>query len=496
MKLKLTTLVISILILQMHSSSQNISWGKEAKANRASGELYSLGWHNGFLYNIEEEGAGTMKMGGDIQLEKISKDMTLMSSKKIKTEINAFSNTFYEKIDDEFRMYTIAGSLKDKLKIIYNAYTLDAQSKGSTEIMDFMPVDDYGAYGYTYDFCISPNKEKMGYTNMFYDVKDEKYLINVHSFNTNGGETKSTAKEEQITGKLFNARIIQTEVDNKGNIIICYVVREEKPTKFVHKLLVLNSEHEVLVDRSLEFDKFFIGNITIKLSNRNEAFFTGMIGSTESENRAYSGFVIGKFNSETYGIEAIKEYPYTDEFFQGLGYKIKKDGRIKFSGSYLLDLELDNQKGGGYFIANHKDYYRNSGIANKEILVIPFDSELDMGDVKVVPRHLNSYAPLLNGLGYFSFIQNSELNIVYTDHIDNEKVTELDDLKETDNPKDKKAAIYLAKIRKGTPIKRSIISSENSIGGYLIPEKCQESNGKVVLNVGNKSKVLYGELKE
>ena len=204
-------------------------------------------------------------------------------------------------------------------------------------------------------------------------------------------------------------------------------------------------------------------------------------------------FFIGKFNSKTFEIETIKEYPYTEDFFKSLGYKVKKDGEIRFRGQYKLDIFLNDQ-GGGYFIANHKSYYRSTGIVNKELLVIPFDSDLGMGDIQVIPRHLNSYKPLLNGLGYFAFIREGALNIVYTDNKENLKVKELERARETANPMGGSAAIIIAEIDGNNPVKRSVLSTENKINGYLLPKKCHANESKFVVNIGNRGKVLYGEI--
>ena len=56
------------------SHAQTVNWGNEAKTNRASGEPTSLGWHNGYLYDIERDQAGV------ILLEKLSVQMELISS--------------------------------------------------------------------------------------------------------------------------------------------------------------------------------------------------------------------------------------------------------------------------------------------------------------------------------------------------------------------------------------------------------------------------------
>ena len=91
-------------------------------------------------------------------------------------------------------------------------------------------------------------------------------------------------------------------------------------------------------------------------------------------------------------------------------------------------------------------------------------------------------------------MKDGDLHLIYTDHRKNLHITDLDKLKEADNPKDSQTAIFHAQISEEGEVVRNIISEKNKINGYLIPTKSLCENDEYLINVGNRSKVMYGKI--
>lgn len=500
-KLILISSLLFSSLLMGQAQESSLRWGSEAKANKASGYLYSLGWYNGYLYNIEIEQGGTMKMGGSLHLEKLSKNMQLTLSKEINIDgLNAWSALHFLLVEGKINIYTILRKEDNRKEgaLFCFSYDLNGRLKNKKMVFDFKEYvfDDYESSGgfSSYAFGNSTNKEKVIYAFTLKKKKSEEYKMVVVNFDPDGSNSKLVEWGSRKEG-ISSLGINQLLSDNNGNIIINYYTRTDNGSVSQDNLTVINEGGNEILDEKLVFDDFFLDRVEAKISEDNLVYFTGMLGSERKGKQTHNGFFIAKLNDEKTDIEQFKPYPYTEEFLTKLGYKVKENGKVNFLGKYEMNIEL-KKSGGGYLIANHVERYRSAGISNKELVILPFNQDIEVEAPIAIPRELKSYAPLLNGLGYFSFIHNEKLNIVYTDHIKNVNVNSFDNIKAADNPKDKTAAIYMATLKDGDKsFERKILSFENKINGYLIPDKCQSEDGKYVINVGNKSKVLYGELK-
>lgn len=494
----LNSLTISFLILITSlpntTNAQSIIWGTAAKANKATGWVYSLGWHEGSYYTIEMEKAGSMKMGGKLRFEKLSNNMSLGFSKVLDVGMTAFSEAEFQIVDGELKIYSLQGQAFKDIFIYCDTYSLNGVKKNRKEVTKVPKRKCSNSYYTSNEFSFSPNKKHVVWSSICTDDKLNKYEFSSLIFDANGENLKRINTEFSVEGKLSNVYFNQLEIDNSGHTIISYNVSQTKPTENYSKLLILNNEGEIVLDKKLDFDEFFLGRIKLELSKNSEVYMTGLLGTTVDGKSSYGGFFMAKLNATTYELDKFQSFPYSEEFFLSLGYKIKKDGRVKFYGSYSLDIIL-NDNGGGFLVANHKQGYKSTGTTDKELVVLPFSSELVMESPMVVPRSLNSYPPLLNGLGYLGFCKNDKLYLVYTDHVKNINNQSFEDIEAADNPKDSKAAIYIATVESGTSVKRKIIARENKIKGYLIPRKSNADQDNIVISVGNKANVLYGRIK-
>jgi len=172
-----------------------------------------------------------------------------------------------------------------------------------------------------------------------------------------------------------------------------------------------------------------------------------------------------------------------------LGYKIKKDGRVKFKGSYDLEI-ITNQDGSGYLIADHvirqENYY-----AGKESIVFPFDKEGQLnGDKVVLPKDQSG----TEGLGYFAFSRNNQLYILYNGVIKNLEINSLDDLKSMKKVDDNGSATLVATIENGEKLKREMLFSYKEQDGYLVYDKCFYDEKGILINIMDKKKLRYGKL--
>ncbi len=496
MKYLCSALIALALIISIPKSTcaQSITWGVEAKANKATGLVYSLGWHEGFYYTLERDGPSAMKTGSRLRFEKLSKNMSLVSSKSLDVEFFSNNPAKFQIVDGKLKIYSMQSGGFKETAIFCDTYSLEGEKLDRVEIAKVSSDNCAGFPLSESQISFSPNKKHVVWSTVCELDNENLYEFRTITFDQNGENIQKHTTKFTPEGKLTSVEIRQVEIDDKGHAIISYYVSEKKPIQYFRAFLVLNGEGEVIINKKLNFDNFFLGKITLKLSNDRDVYLTGQVGTEEDGKSTYGGFFVAKLDSLTYEIDKFQSFPYTEEFFLGLGYKVKSDGRVKFHGVYSLDIIL-NDKGGGFLVANHKESYRSTGITDKELVVLPFSNDLIMEAPMVVPRSLNSYPPLLNGLGYLGFCKGNKLYLVYTDHVKNINEQSLDDMQSVDNPKDGKAAIYIATIEPGTSVKRKIISRENKIKGYLIPGKSNADQENYILNVGNKSKVLYGRIK-
>ena len=486
-------LAINSILISNIALGQTVKWGQEAKTDKASGSITSLGWHEGYLYNIEREGAKSFSFGGELRLEKLTKDLKVVLSKELEEAKSYLSH--FEIQGEEIVVYkTDYTRSSRKMDIIKVRFNLNGQLLGKEEIVTIELKKGYipsGGFSSSPDGSIinlflaltNEDKKELELVSLTFDSKTEAGFKRVdQSFTLEEGKTYATAEEYKVDN-ASNVYVVLKSSEKFNSDILC------------NHLLVLDKNGEYLLNKKLDFEDFLLTEIEVKISSNNQAYFTGMISTyNDKESLMNNGFFLFDLDQSTFEIGNFKSFVYNEEFFLSLGYKIKKDGYVKFSGLYNLEIIL-NDNGGGFLVANHKTNFRSSGVSNKELVVLSFSDDLTIDAPLVVPRSLNSYPPLLNGLGYLGFCRGTELHLVYTDHEDNIEEKLLEDMKDADNPLDKKAVIYIASVTPGEGVKRKILSSENEIKGYLIPDKCQSTNDKVILNVGNKKKTLYGEIK-
>ena len=348
-----------------------------------------------------------------------------------------------------------------ELFLYYDSYTLDGEKIKTKQIANITANNSSTSINNRYEFNASSNKNTIAFVGIYPELNEGFFTMAISLFDQQAENFREFLFEFKTENKLEGVALSQLEIHNKGNVLINYLVKEEKTNRRSSKLLFISSDGKILLDQALEFEDFFMDNIKLKVSENNEIYFTGMLGTEENNNTSFGGFFIGRFNAETYEIETIKPYAYSEEFFLSLGYKVRENGKVTFSGYYTLDLVLKHN-GGGFFIATHLDL-KGFDSENLELVIIPFNEKLEMDNPKAIPRYLNTTA-VPNGAGYFAFIRENQLHLIYTDHVENIETNLVEEAYKLDNPKDRKAATFLATIEYGESVRREVIVRDNEIG--------------------------------
>ena len=487
MKVIKSLLSIALCLFFYTNSAQTINWGAEADAGT---EMYKMGWHEGFLYNAQ------FNFDESFLIQKIANDMSVALSKEIKIE--GASNTspvHFQISDDQIQVFIVKelGKSEGGTQLFLETFDLEGDFIKSKLIYAFEKkgLKSFGGSGSIIASSADGKKLALAQTLYANGVK-ESFDIQLYTFDSNGENLEVFSKSIVAYRDLKSRELKELFIDSKGNFIVNYAVQEYTPYRKYSKLLILDDKGSTVVDRGFKFDDVAYAQVEMELSDDDRLYITGMLEKAVNGRLANVGFFISNFSKETFVLNEIQEFKYEEDFFLKLGYKVKDDGRVSFKGVYLLELVIEKNK--GFLIASHR-MQPETVTYDAEILVIPFDSELKLSGTKVIPRLLTLSVAMQNGFGYFSFIENGGLKVIYTDHSKNLEINELDNLKITSSPNSNNAVLYLATVNPNEPIQRSILSISNPIEGYLIPKKCQAEDGRYVLNVMNKGKVIYGEVK-
>src|SRR5690606_15227342 len=185
--------------------------------------------------------------------------------------------------------------------------------------------------------------------------------------------------------KDFEIKISDIAISNNGSIVTSYGVREEYGDPYHYALKVMNEKGEFMDPINLKVEEYYLSNIKF-VPYTDYFMLSGYFVVEKEKYNVVTGFFLAKLDPNTNKINNLSSFPYTEEFFTSLGYKISKDGDVNFGGGYDLNIIPDN-KGGGYLIADHSVGSRASyHLSSLESIIIPFDKNGDLGDKIILPK--------------------------------------------------------------------------------------------------------------
>lgn len=480
----------------------SINWGPVEKTDKNKGNIEAIGWLDDSFYSLRQQ--TTMMLKSNFYLERVDKNMNIRYSKKLDLK-DYFAPAVLFK-DKKIYMYRLSAKETGFSSIGLHEAIFDLNGR---KIQDRLvtELDNIGRYNFnktTTIIEVSPNGKQLGVVIAKEELKDDQ--VEVTTIHIPVDEPENYQSEIKLFEAVENANdadLAQVFVNNQGHILFSLGTADRnfnnqaKSEPYEYSLIPWGPETGYGKAQKLVFDGVFFDQILIEKIDE-DFFMTGMLLVKEEKKSQYIGFFLCKLNSENAELSNLSTFPYETSFFEALGYKIKKGGRIAFNGYFHLGLQ-NLETDGGYLIADH----RVSNYASKELIAIPFDSEGNLGTLSVLPKYQYDYNAankpsmyVINSIGYFAFSKGDQLHIVYADHKDNIEVIELDDLKNAKKPDDKEMVAVMAKINQGEKVEREILYSvKEKKGAFLIPEKCFAKDGRFIIHIADGKHAQYGQLK-
>lgn len=483
------------LILSFSIQAQNakIKWGPEGKGDRNYGPIDVLGWNQGNFYTMHRKMSSMGKYR--YYLERLDENLKLVYSTKLDNK--NYAPSFAKIIDDHiyfFQMRNKGLSMKE-VELYYNVYDLKGNLLREEVLTTIEGLHKWNQLVDPYIIDDSPDGSKIGFV-LTNEHRKEGYvkiingLIEVNDLS----KVEIHSTQMQIPEKPSSTSLFDMLVSNNGGIVNYYGYKEEYEDPFTSSFLLLGADGKYKEAISLKSKEgIYLGNIIIEPIGDSDYMFSGVIISKDGKNSLASGFFLSKLDLEAGQITSMSSFPYTEEFFQSLGYKVKDDGRIKFEGRYDLQIVPNEESGGGYLIADHY-VYANVDALTEEALIIPFDNEGELGETIVLAKSQRMGHSENFGLGYFAFVQSDILHMIYSDDIENLNITGLGNVETMKDLRKKSSVAVLTTIDETGKIKKEKLFSYKEQGGFLVPEKCDYSTDKILLSIIDKKKVKYGNL--
>lgn len=494
--------LLSIFILSQNSISAQearIKWGPVEKIDKSRGYIEPLGWIDGKFYTFRQKTNNMLVT--TFYLEVVDKNLNIQFSKQLDLK-DYFSPVALLK-EDKLLLYRLSVKETGVSSVGLHETVFDLKGNLLTDnlLTELEEVGRYNLNKVEQYLKISPNGEHLAVVVLKEELKDEKLqLTTIHVPTAQPDQYKSEIKMIEAVEDANDADLTQVFVDNNGNILSCLGSADrnfQTPSKSEPYEYVLYSwspkggygEKQRLVFDGVYFDKIEIEKID------DQYFMTGMLLTRDKKRSQYNGFFLCKIDITTAKLSSINAFPYEIKFFESLGYRIKKDGRIDFNGKFLLNL-VDTEAEGGYLIADHAIYDSYERSETKELIAIPFNSNGELGKQSVLLKHqVGMGKQMVNGVGYFTFSKGSTLYILYNDHLDNIEINELNELKYANRLDDRDVGAFMATIKEGTEPQRQILYKvKDKDDHYLLPKKCFEKDGHVILHIADGKKGRYGEL--
>lgn len=496
----ITAIFLCIISASSFSQEAKINWGPTEKAEKSDGNLYALGWHDGHFYTFRSR---YNSMGQNIYyLEKVDKDLTLVFSKKLEMKDYSFSYPVLN--NDHLYLYQVKneGISKKSMTIAYNKYNLEGDFVETIEIVNVDEVKKFNQLTSRYIYALSPDKKQLGITIVDNLLKEDQVkLFNVRISTENPSDYEVNSTSIKVSEEANGLSLSQLAIANSGSMVTCVGAAKRNYGSFgqvdpyLYRLVSWNSTKGYSEPLELKFDNVYFDKLTIKSIGKS-FFMAGLLLTQTNNKESHNGFFLSQINIENNTIKSFSSFPYTTEFFESLGYKVKSSGKIKFDGSFEIDI-IPSEAGGGYLMAEHVDRNYQVTTPNKityEVVSIPFDETGKFGKQSVLLKNQIAYNKQLNGIGYFAFSKGTDLYVIYNDHLKNLEAAEVDDLKAENKFADNSMGTLIAKLEKEGDFKREVLFTYKEQDGYLVPEKCSSKEGLTLIHIADGKEVRYGTL--
>lgn len=490
------TIFISLIILfstSIYAQNNRLKWGPVEKGDRSTGGIEALGWNQGSFYTIQE------RMNKMIQrkyyLEKLDKNLKLVYSKKLK--VKNYGSSYAKIINNQVYLFQIRnkGLSTKEVEFYYNVYDLDGNFIEEVIVANIDGLKKWSQVFDHYWINDSPDGNKIGFAITDVNYKDGYIrLINGVIETSNLSSAKITSKTISVPADINLSRMYHAKITNEGAIVSVLGYTDKIESPFLYNLITLDSEGDYKEPIPLKFDEnVYFTNIRLVPNGKNKFLFSGYYLTKEKKKILYRGFFIASLNLTNNKIESFNNFAYTEEFFLSLGYKVRNNGKVKFTGTFDLEIIPRKKSGGGFLIADHSNF-NGRYWTTYESIIIPFDSSGEMGKNMVLPKQQSVDQGTKGGAGYFAFCKNDKLYMLYNGSIRNLGVNNLDDLKMEDKPDDKRSATIIATIERGKEIKREKLFTFKEKKGYLVPAKCYKDDNEILISIIDKKKVRYGTM--
>lgn len=497
MKSFLITLTI-LLSIAINAQEYQLNWGPEEKGDKSSGSIDALGWNQGNFYTMQTRMSNMAKR--KFFLEKLDENLNLVYSKKLETK--NYGPSFAKIINDQIYFFQIRnkGFSTKEAEFYYNIYDLEGNFIEEVILANIDGLARWSQMG-GYWMDDSPNGKKIGFILTDDNFKDGYIrLIDGLVDVSNLSKATITSKTISVSEDIEMSNLYDAAISNNGSIAHTLGYRSDYKTPYLYNLITLNEEGNYTEPIPLKFeDDLYFDRIKLVPNGNDKFIFTGFYLTKGKRKNLINGFFIATLNTKSNEIETFSDFAYTEEFFQSLGYKIKKNGRVKFSGSFDLELIPNEKSGGGFLIADHTDVDKQYRIAT-ETIIIPYDKSGELGEKMILPKAQSisigsSFGGgTTGGSGYFAFCKNDKLYMLYNGSLKNLNINDLDDLKAEKEPDSRKSATILATIEKGNGVKREKLFSFKERGGYIVPDKCFKDENEILISIIDKRKIRYGTL--
>lgn len=305
---------------------------------------------------------------------------------------------------------------------------------------------------------------------------------------------KITSKTISVSEDIKLGSLYDSKITNDGATVSILGYKNKDQSPYLYNFIIKSSEGEYKEPMPLKFEgNLYFDRMELVPNDKNKFFFSGFCLTKGEKKNLYNGFFLATLNIANNEIESFSDFAYTEEFFLSLGYKIKNNGSVKFTGSYDLEIIPNEKSGGGFLIADHSNF-NGRYWTTEETIIIPFDSAGELGNKLILPKQQSVDKGTLGGAGYFAFNQNDKLYILYNGSTKNLGINDLDDLKMEKTADSKRSVTIIASIEEDKKIKREKLFTYKEKKGYLVPNKCFKDENQILISIIDKKKVRYGTL--
>ena len=498
MKKILSIVPVFLFLFSQVALSQNtkIKWGQTEKGRNQKGVNEAIGWHDGYYYTIRSK--YIMNLNKYVYtLEKSDKNLNLKFSKKLEYD---FYNDYLDPILKNGEIVTFGAEINRNDKKV-ELYSTSIDLDGNLIENKLLASLDYQGRLFKHKLVsalyVSENKKYLGFSHAKGDFDHNKINLQTLLFDLDESSQITLAEESfPLNEKAYEVTLSDMLVSDDGVLSAVYgsKIKNDLSNPFDNNLIIMDKSGTLLSPLPLKTDELLLNDISLKLI-KDKVFMTGFLLKAENNRESTVGFFLGEVELENNSIKNFNAFPYTQDFFESLGYKVKNSGKIKFEGYFKLRL-AETDEGNGFLLAHHL-WQRGSDnplYYEYEMLAIPFDRTGKLGEVIVLPKKQGYTGRHSIGMGYFTFSKQNKLYLLYNDHVDNLTVNDLDELKDEKNVNSNKVATFIATLESGKELKRKELFNYKEDEGYLVADKCYDGGDIITLNKGDGRAMTFGKL--